>query len=278
MAAATEAAGRRGRMRTRLRAVLLLLAGLSALAGCATRKDVFTAAQAAVIRDRAESHFPRAFYLKPAETSNASTQAWQLAPLFIIEMTDAGAAPDLPGPTARPQVCSQAGHTMLNGRRHEQMTYWWTYSNHSRSRRDVLPAQGVRITLNAAGQPVVWEVLADPSGAEIVFVSQNLELQAKQEFGAPLPGRRFAVERSPADAPNAVVARVIEDGPVTMGPIVYLRAGTRGVTTVICRCMEAQVRELVGQQEYELVSAANAPGHFRKLGSVQQRLRLPGKF
>jgi hypothetical protein len=257
----------------------LCLAGLVLVGGtgCATRPPVINSEQAAAFRARAEAHFQRGFYLKPAEASNVATQAWQLAPLFIVEVDDTAAA-DLPSPLARPQVFFQSGHTMLNGRQHEQMTYWWTYPKDSRAPPDALPAQGVRITLDSNGQPVIWETLADTSGAELVFVAQSLELKALQQFVTPLKGRRFAVERAPAGAAGVVVARVIEDGPVTMGPIVYLQAGTRDVTTVICRCMEAQVRELSGQQEYELVSAPNATGLVRKLGDVQQRLRLPGNF
>lgn len=255
----------------------LLLVGLLAWAGCTMRPQAVNAEQTAAMRARAEAQFQRGFYLKPAEAGNVFTQAWQLAPLFIIEADDT-AATDLPSPPARPQVFFQPGHTMLNGRRHEQMTYWWTYPKTSHARRDTLSAQGVRITLNSAGQPVIWESLADTSGAQVIFVAQSLEMRALQEFGAPLAGRRFAVERLLTDAPEVVVARVIEDGPVTMGPIIYLRAGTRDVTTVICRCMEAQVRELAGQQEYELVSAANAPEPFGKLEVIERRLRLPENF
>ena len=256
------------------------LAGLALVVwtGCATRPQAINSEHAAALRTRAEAHFQHAFYLKPAEASNVTTQAWQLAPLFIIESPDAHAPPDLPAAPTRPQIFFQAGHTILNGRQHEQMTYWWAYPKTPGTGRDALPAQGIRITLNAAGQPVIWEALADTSDAQIMFVAQSLEMRALREFGAPLVGRRFALERSPADAPKVVVARVIEDGPVTMGPIVYLGAGTRDVTTVICRCMEAQVRELSGQREYELVSQANALGHFGKLEAIERRLRLPEKF
>lgn len=266
-------------MRTHFSAVLLL-AGLvlAALTGCATRPRAIKAVQAAALRTRAEAHFQQAFYLKPAETNIATTQAWQLAPLFIIETPSTQAPSDLPAPAARPQVFFQPGHTMLTGARHEQMTYWWTYPKNPRAQRDDLSTQGVRITLDSAGQPVIWETLADTSGAQIIFAAQSLETQVVREFGTPLEGRRFAVERALADAPNVVVVRVIEDGPVTMGPIVYLRAGTCDVTTVICRCMEAQVHDLVGQQEYDLVSATKGPGLVRKLESVQERLRLPEKF
>ena len=117
--------------------------------------------------------------------------------------------------------------------------------------------------------------LASSGGASIVFVAQSLEAQVVREVGPALEQRRFAVERSLRDAPNVVVARVIDDGPMPMGPIIYLRSDTHDVTTVSCRCMEAQAHALAGQLEYELVSAPNATGLVRKRGDVQQRLRLP---
>ena len=54
-------------------------------------------------------------------------------------------------------------------------------------------------------------------------------------------------------APDVIVARVIEDGPVPMGPIVYLSAGTRQVSTLICRCMPAQARKLLATRTYDLL-------------------------
>jgi hypothetical protein len=122
-----------------------------------------------------------------------------------------------------------------------------------------LPLQGIRITLNSTGQPVIWEVLADSSGVELVFVSQNLEAAAVVEFGKPLPGRRYAIERTVAEALNVVVARVIDDGPVAMGPIVYLSARTRAVSTLICRCMPAQAKRLLGTSAYDLLPLQATP-------------------
>ena len=54
-------------------------------------------------------------------------------------------------------------------------------------------------------------------------------------------------------APDVVVARVIDDGPVAAGPIVYLSAGTRAVSTLICRCMPAQARKLLATSTYDLL-------------------------
>jgi hypothetical protein len=100
-------------------------------------------------------------------------------------------------------------------------------------------------------------VLGDSSGAELFFVSQNLEAAAVAEFGKPLPSRRYAIERSVEEVPEVVVARVLDDSPVAMGPIVYLSAGTRAVSTLICRCMPAQASRLLATRTYELLSFQN---------------------
>ena len=126
-------------------------------------------------------------------------------------------------------------------------------------RAPYLQVQGVRLTLNSAGQPAIWEVLADSSGARLVFVSQSLEAAAAARFGKALPGRRHAIERSVEEAPEVVVARVIDDGPIAMGPIVYLSAGTRTVSTLICRCMPAQVKTLRTTATYDLLPLPAIP-------------------
>jgi hypothetical protein len=116
-----------------------------------------------------------------------------------------------------------------------------------------LPLQGIRITLNSSGQPAIWEVLADNSKAKLFFVSQNLEAAAAAEFGKPLPGRRYSIERSIEAAPDVIVARVIDDSPVPLGPIIYLSAATRQVSTLVCRCMPAQARTLLATRTYNLL-------------------------
>src|SRR5512143_4089936 len=46
--------------------------------------------------------------------------------------------------------------------------------------------------------------------------------------------------------------RALDDSPVVMGPIVYLSAGSRAVSTLICRCMPAQAKKLVSTSTYDL--------------------------
>ena len=43
------------------------------------------------------------------------------------------------------------------------------------------------------------------------------------------------------------------DSPIPMGPIVYLSAGTRAVSTLICRCMPAQAKTLRATTTYDLL-------------------------
>jgi hypothetical protein len=161
-----------------------------------------------------------------------------------------------------------------------------------------LALQGVRMTLNSAGRPAVWEVLADSSGVEVIFVSRSLESAALAEFGKPPPGRRYAVERGLEESSGVVVARVIEDGPIAMGPMVYLSAGSRSVSTLICRCMAAQAKQLVETKNYELFPVlvgspspsllraraqmgsrpAFWPGDGQSDGRLEKCLRLPEKL
>jgi hypothetical protein len=109
--------------------------------------------------------------------------------------------------------------------------------------------------MDTNGVPVIYEVFDRPDAIEQIYVTQFVEGVARAEFGPPLPGRRFAVERSLNEAPRVVVPRVLDDPPAVMGPILYLRAGQHDVATLICRCMDAQARELAGQGLYELVPA-----------------------
>ncbi len=119
-----------------------------------------------------------------------------------------------------------------------------------------LPVQGIRITLDVEGLPFIWETMANDQPTRVIFASRRLETLARQQYGPPLPGRLHSLETAVAsDAvasePGAIVARVLEDGPLPMGPIVHLlRDGTVG--TLSCRCMPSQVDNFVETLRYEL--------------------------
>ena len=279
------------------------------------------------IYQRATNEFACAEYYKPAETkTNSGDLSFTLAPLILQQVEGAqelhppsdgfgalsvsNGAPVLD--RERPTVYWEADTLQINGKAHARFAYVWCYdrgpqepkggtgTNYmSPSRADAgLPLQGIRITLNSGGQPVIWEVLADHSKAKILFVSQSLESAAMAEFGKPLPGRRYAIERSTEEAPDVVIARVIDDSPMPMGPIVYQSAGTREVSALICRCMPAQARKLLGSATYNLLPFQGAltqplllegrrlmngwegfwPGDDKQGRGIEACLRLPGVF
>jgi len=233
--------------------------------------------QTAQVYARATNEFAVADFYKPAVATNAGP-VFELAPLIIQEVTDdkapAGLHPDLfgalsvsngaltPG-SSRPTIYWALDSAQINGKSHPRFSYLWCYpfreprparAEATSSQADLsLQMQGIRITLDSRGRPAIWEVAADTSGARLIFVSRSLESAAAAEFGKPLPGRRHSIERSIDDAPDVIVPRVIDDGPMALGPIIHLSAGTRDVSTLICRCMAAQTKKLQAARTYDWV-------------------------
>lgn len=251
------------------------------LAGAGTRhNETPRAVPREAIQTRVTVSFDFTVMFTPAEAGPERSLAERLAPLIIQEVTSTNTESlwrDQFGlPSAPPQVVFESGQTLINGRSHDQLDYSWTYPSNTPTIESVRMAQGVRLTLNAAGEPVIWEVLGDSSGANIIYVAQSLELAARAEFGSPLPGRRFSIERSLAEAPDTIVANVISDGPTPMGPVIYLRTASRDVSALICRCMPSQGGRLLGQKSYELHPAVTQNSFPRV--PLDQRLRLPESF
>lgn len=233
--------------------------------------------------DGASVLFEQAQLIKPREATNLGL-AFTLAPLIVQEV--GGTNP--PAGPARAYFYNRS--VQLNGRELQQMTYGW-----SNDKAEAV-TQGIRITLNTNGSPIICEVLGQSGSVSQIFVSQSLEAAARREFAAALPGRRHAIERSLDEAPTIVVPRILDEPATVMGPIIYLHAETHAVATLICRCMESQAKAVVNQGFYELVPAdfsgkvsgatrleAAFPRWFRedfltKTNRLPQSLRLPREF
>ncbi len=225
--------------------------------------------------------FERAQLLKPLEETNTA-DAYALAPLLVQEVMGTNS-----GSLSPREVFFGFGSAQLHGREYRQVSYWWRRAasggkvlgiNQPGRETDPQPSgrwQGLRMTLSASGRPIIYEVLADPAAIRQMYVAQSIEAAARAEFGAVLPGRRFAIEASLETTPRVVVPRVIEDAPVVMGPIVYLRAKSHEVATLICRCMDSQALQLVDTGYYKL-TAANPPAAIASLGGhLAEALRYP---
>jgi hypothetical protein len=256
-------------------AATLVLPGLC-LTACSPRPSRLTFEQRLSVYERANLQLTNAVLFKPAESGPTNTLAFKLAPLLLQEVADTNQV------AVSPIVYFQEHKALLGDVVRDLVTFVWRVSDPISRGGDPPPLQGIRITLNASNAPVVWEVLRDDSGGELIFVAKSLETAALESFGQPLGGRRFAIEPSLEAAPNAIVARVIEDGPVPMGPIVHLNAGSENVSTLICRCMPTQSKNLLATQTYQLRPLAQStlrPGFDRRgedAGArIARSLRLP---
>jgi len=234
---------------------------LSAYVGPKKKPRPLTAQE---IVEQSQRKYARARFCKPRELDPAQI-AHEFAPLIVEELKE---KEDPPTPKMgvvdmardrtlfqRRTVYSQTEMLQAGNQRLEQIYFLWAYEGGLREcfgTRDAL-LRGVRLILDPHGMPVLWEVLNDSNEDRIFFVAQSLEDAAKKQFGAALPGRHFAIERSIEEAPKSFVANVLEDGPVPMGPYVYVDSSPdRNITTVHCRCSPSQFDEAVETLEYHL--------------------------
>lgn len=270
--------------RKKINLLALVTVGLTLTTGCRPETGrTLSPHQRQAIQARTADFFDLAVLFKPHGGDLNSPPVAQLAPLIIQQVTQTNTASlwrDVPGNSdPLPLVTSEAGTTMLNNRAHQQFTYSWSYPSSDPPQQAIRTAQGLRLTLDSSAAPVIWEVLEDSTKARIIYVAQSLEQSARIEFGPPLPGRKFSIERSLSESPEVVVANVIEDGPVAMGPIVYLQQPSRDITALICRCMPAQVRTIADQKDYELQQITNSwRGNGFPTTSLIHSLRLPSRF
>jgi hypothetical protein len=232
---------------------------------------------------RAERTLGSVHYLKPTETS-ASGLVLNLAPLLFMEDTVArtnfSAYPDHPGTVtsdspkrldmSRTTVYYSSSTLTTSNRILAQLTYEWRYPTMEKKGKPLtrLKWQGVRLTLDSQGHPVIWEVLNETQQRQVLFVARSLEEKAKAKFTNACPDRRFVIESPIETAPRAVVGGILEDGPVPMGPSVYVEQGTRDIVSVLCRCMPPQSTNVLTTSGYTLAprpeNGLPAPGGIKK--------------
>ena len=190
-----------------------------------------------------DAPFKLARLYKPPVPGGGSLQA-RLAPLFLLEVDNDTA------PVERMTVRCSTNTVSLNGQSHMQLWSSWDFAGD----RQTSGQHWLCMILDRDGKPFLWLIPPHADETTRLYVSQSLEAVARRQFGPPLPGRRFSVERDVQGDPRAVVAGVVSDGPVAMGPIVHLRQETHEIATITCRCDTPQARELAGTVAYELVS------------------------
>jgi hypothetical protein len=247
---------------------------------------------------RSEREFAYATFWKPIE-ADAPVQIAHLAPLIVQEVLEDhehdapglrfGALVTLPsGQTAidisRPTVYFAQRTVEFHGADRTQIDYVWFYM---RSTDAAHPDRATRVStiLSDDGFPSVW--IADewesyaftsetlrPSH-RTYYVADSLEAGAMDEFGSVLPDRRFAVERAIEESPDVIVARMIEDGPLPMGPYVYLGHQSHRVTTLLCRCSPSQIQQITVSGYYDLRPLEDLDRVLQSLNVRAMRHRKP---
>jgi hypothetical protein len=274
---------------------LLLLASLSIGTVCwvtCAFGDQSSRAEPRLVYERATNTFARAFIYKPSEAASKELP-FRLAPIIVqqavlnppeeqetrarpgrLELSTAGKTVVTPLPT----VYWSMNVAVISGKPRARLTYIWFYNvPEGSSPGTELPFQGVRLTLNENGNPVLWEILADPSGFDVVFAADSLERASEKQYGKTDAHRKFALEQPVSQAPSTIVARIIDDGPVPMGPILYLTAPHHSVSTLICRCMPSQAKDVLGTSTYELVEIQDSTAYSLSAG-LRTMLALPKRF
>jgi hypothetical protein len=194
----------------------------------------------------ADVHFRRAVLFKPRHPEHHG-RLGELAPLIVQEVGD-DASPEIAVLEVYAVASETAGRSAFR-----QVMYAWRREGEGSERQDRWSA--ICMTLDHSGFPMAVEVLGrSDSAARVLFVSTSLESAARALFGNPAPGRRYAVERPMDETPHVIVVGDFEDGPIPMGPYVYVAADRREIAAVICRCSPSRVDEFSESTYYELPS------------------------
>jgi hypothetical protein len=236
--------------------MFLLASSVTHVIGCSVSRS-YDPVVAARVRSRTTAEFALGVYYKPGDHAMTGLER-ELVPLIIDEATSKKPARDtLICTPAEQGICDSSGAAVYSatstvsivGQAYDQVLYVWFY--HSIDAQVL--GRGVRVVIGRDGFPMLWEALSPVDATRVFFVSRGLEEHAARQFGAVLPGRTFAIERSIQESPGVVVARILSDGPVPMGPWVYVgRSPAREIVTVLCRCMPSQVDEFVRTIKYDL--------------------------
>ena len=221
------------------------------------RAPIHTNEQAAAARK--EREFARAMVYKPKDQQQSGL-AWTLAPLIVHELADADGEDD-PGPfwgthitrrsieSAMITVHAEVLTVNVAGARFAVVDYTWNYS--SREAEFTSADATLRIVVGPDGYPIVWQAKRWAENESFIFVSESFERLAREQFGEPLPGQRYACQ-SGWGGFTGYVTGTLPDGPVPMGHYVYLDAPDRRITTVLCRCSPSPMRTVVNTREYQL--------------------------
>jgi len=269
-----------------------LLIGAIALCSCKTANSSRTLgsgtavadaqAGSAAIYSRSNTWFTNVVIWKPVEndaataTDPASKLANVFLPLIVQELADTnthahGTSPLIAVGIQNMRASVAAAN--IGGQPRMQVAYRWTMAS-SVGPGAAVKHHEIRITIGSDGLPAFWEVRGDASRPQEVYAAQAVELKAAAAFKGSLPGRMFSLEPATNSIPSVVVPRVLQDGPVPMGPIIFVNQHGE-IATLICRCMPSPAGKAVEVRLYEMAVEPDNGSGTPNAQSAVNFLRLP---
>ena len=264
-----------------MRTPAILLFGLLTFLGCSrspeeSRQNKQTPSLPAAAED-AGIRFKRARIFLLSDSDRKSPEHL-LAPIIVHEtgINSEAKQPDWTGGEEKERrVYLLRSEVQINGTPHPQFTYCWRYETSGR------PARILRMTIDSSGYPAIFEVFSGAGELTALYASRGIEEAAAKEQTAVLPGKHYSIEGNS----EIKVAGLVEDGPVPMGPLVYVTAGDRQIVSLSCRCSPSRIDKADVSLHYGLVTSdgpipASAEFAARLPTSEQalRALRIPRDF
>ena len=256
-----------------MRTPAILLFGLLASLGCSPSPEESrqgkTEPSLPVPAEDAGRRFKRARVFLLSDSDRKSPEHL-LAPIIVHE-TGIRSEAKQPGWTGGKEkerrVYLLRSEVQINGAPHPQFAYCWRYEAPDR------PARILRMTLDSSGYPAIFEVITGAGELTALYASRGIEEAAAKEQAAVLPGKQYSIE---GDS-EVKVAGLVEDGPVAMGPLVYVAAGDRRIVSLSCRCSPSRIDKADDSLRYGLITSDGsipASAEFAaKLPTSEQALR-----
>jgi len=276
-----------------MRTPFLLLCGLLTVFGCApsakdaapgdTRDDVPASTQA-VNSTGGEFRFQRALLFLPSGFEKTSPE--QLLAPIIIHETGGDYEAERPGWIDGEEedrlVYLLRTEVEINGTTHPQFSYCWQYTTSAKKEETTAHSTKIlRMTFDSDGYPAVFEVMDGEGEISSLHISKGLEQAAGKEYGSALAGRSYSIEGIKGSA----VAGLVDEGPIAMGPMVYVGMSQRRVMALTCRCAPSKVRKADDSLSYKIrLLASPAPGSIDFLNNIPspdrtlRTLRIPQDF
>jgi len=176
--------------------------------------------------------------------------------------------------TTQPRVYATIEHQQVLGHSLTQLVYVFWYPRHPEGIVEQGAVDGgvLRITLDAAGRPAVYEYAQTCGCFHGVFVGEEVESWATQAFATRVPGTRFFSERKVSGKKNWVVREIVPQSDASRRLVVFIQAGTHQSLALQTTAQVTHWQQLP-QQHYAL-APYTALTHLRVAGDPDARVSM----